>query len=120
MAMVYIAFSAVDAERHLGSRTEKRTEERLPRFWFTMAARMRLKRIGSSNRAAYRVVVMDSRTPRDGRFIDELGTYKPVEKNDRIRIDLERAQYWLDRGVQPSETVASLLKKAKREAAKAG
>ena len=84
-----------------------------------MAARMRLKRIGSKNRAAYRVVVMDSRTQRDGRFVEELGTYKPVEKNDQIQINLDRAQYWLDRGVQPSETVANLLKKAKREAAKA-
>jgi small subunit ribosomal protein S16 len=76
-----------------------------------------LKRIGAKNNPAYRVVVADSRSPRDGRFIEELGTYLPKRKSDKLTLDLERAKYWVSKGAQPSETVASFIKKAAKAAA---
>lgn len=79
-----------------------------------MAVRIRLKRIGTTNTPAYRIVVADSRSPRDGRFIEELGTYQPLKRSDNYTLDLERADYWLSKGAQPSETVASFLKRAKK------
>ena len=79
-----------------------------------MAVRIRLKRIGTTNTPAYRIVVADSRSPRDGRFIEEIGTYQPVKKSDNFTVDVERADYWMKRGAQPSDTVASFLKKARR------
>jgi small subunit ribosomal protein S16 len=82
-----------------------------------MAVRIRLKRIGAKNNPAYRVVVADSRSPRDGRFIEELGTYLPKRKSDKLTLDLERAKYWVSKGAQPSETVASFIKKAAKAAA---
>jgi len=81
-----------------------------------MAVKIRLKRIGARNRSYYRVVVADSRSPRDGRFIEELGTYDPLLKGNNCTINQERAKYWLSVGAQPSETVASLLKKAEAAA----
>lgn len=82
-----------------------------------MAVRIRMKRIGTKNTPVYRIVVADSRSPRDGRFIEELGTYQPLKKGDNFALDLERALYWVSKGAQPSETVASFLNKAKRAAA---
>jgi small subunit ribosomal protein S16 len=79
-----------------------------------MAVKIRLKRIGAKNDPAYRLVVADSRSPRDGRFIEELGTYLPTREGQNVQVDLERAQYWLSQGAQPSDTVASLLKQAAR------
>lgn len=79
--------------------------------------RIRLKRIGAKSKPAYRIVVADSRSPRDGRFIEELGTYLPLKKGDNFTLNLERAKYWLGKGAQPSETVASFIKKAARAAA---
>jgi small subunit ribosomal protein S16 len=76
--------------------------------------RIRLKRIGSKNSPAYRIVVADSRSRRDGRFIEEIGTYLPLQKSDQVKLDHERAQHWLQRGAQPSQTVASFLKKASK------
>jgi len=76
--------------------------------------RIRLKRIGTTNTPAYRIVVTDSRSPRDGRFIEELGSYLPLKKQNNFVLDLERAHYWLSKGAQPTETVASFLRKAKR------
>jgi small subunit ribosomal protein S16 len=77
-----------------------------------MAVRIRLKRIGTKNRPVFRIVVADGRSPRDGRFIEELGTYNPQQKgNDNVTLDLERAQYWLGKGAQPTETAASLIKR---------
>jgi small subunit ribosomal protein S16 len=73
-----------------------------------------MKRIGTTNMPAYRIVVADSRSPRDGRFIEELGTYQPLKKTDNYTLDLDRAEYWLSKGAQPSETVASFLKKARK------
>ena len=71
-----------------------------------------MKRIGTKNKPAFRIVVADSRSPRDGRFIEELGTYLPRKKGDNFTLDLERAKYWLSKGAQPSDTVASFLRKA--------
>ena len=82
-----------------------------------MAVRIRLKRAGSRNDPAYRIVVADSRSPRDGRFIEELGSYDPKKKGTNYILNLERASYWVSQGAQPSETVASFIKKARKAAA---
>jgi small subunit ribosomal protein S16 len=74
--------------------------------------KIRLKRIGSKNHPAYRIVVADGRSPRDGRFIEELGTYLPLQPGTNFKLDLERAKYWVTKGARPSETVASFMKKA--------
>ena len=79
--------------------------------------RMRLKRVGATNSPVYRIVVADNRSPRDGKFIEELGTYWPLKKGDNVDLDVERADYWIKVGAQPSETVASFLRKAKRTVA---
>jgi small subunit ribosomal protein S16 len=79
-----------------------------------MAVRIRMKRIGTTNTPAYRIVVADSRSPRDGKFIEEIGTYQPLKKSENFTLDLERAEYWLSKGAQPSETVASFVKKARK------
>jgi small subunit ribosomal protein S16 len=83
---------------------------------FIMAVKIRLKRIGAKNSPVYRVVVTDSRSPRDGKCIEEIGTYHPVQKTEKVTIDRERAEYWLSQGAKPSDTVASLLKKAAKKA----
>ena len=75
-----------------------------------MAVKIRLKRMGKIRAPFYRVVVMDSRTKRDGRAIEEIGKYHPTEEPSLIEIDSERAQYWLGHGAQPTEAVAALLK----------
>jgi small subunit ribosomal protein S16 len=82
-----------------------------------MSVKIRLKRVGAKNQPAFRVVVADSRSPRDGKFIEELGTYLPQKKGDKFTLDLERAKYWVSKGAQPSETVASFIKKATKAAA---
>ena len=76
----------------------------------TVAVKIRLKRMGKIRAPFYRVVVMDSRTKRDGRAIEEIGKYHPTEEPSFIQIDSERAQYWLGNGAQPTEAVAALLK----------
>ncbi len=81
-----------------------------------MAVRIRLKRTGAKNAPAFRIVVADGRSPRDGRFIEELGTYMPRRKGENFTINLERANYWVEKGAQPSETVASFLREARRKA----
>ncbi|MCB1196527.1 30S ribosomal protein S16 [bacterium] len=75
-----------------------------------MAVVMRLKRMGATKKAFYRIVVMDSRTQRDGKTIDQLGYYDPKQKDAVIKIDKEKALHWLNVGAQPSKTVQSLLK----------
>lgn len=75
-----------------------------------MAVKIRLKRMGKIRSPFYRVVVMDSRTKRDGRAIEEIGKYHPTEEPSVIDIDTERAQYWLGQGAQPTEAVEALLK----------
>lgn len=77
-----------------------------------MAVKIRLKRIGAKKAAFYRVVVADSRSPRDGRFIEEIGTYNPLSDPAEIKIDNDAAQRWIQNGAQPTETVRSLLKKS--------
>ncbi|HYV31936.1 MAG TPA: 30S ribosomal protein S16 [Candidatus Binatia bacterium] len=75
-----------------------------------MPVRIRMKRIGTKNTPVFRIVVADGRSPRDGKCIEELGTYQPLKKGDNFTLNLERAQYWLTKGAQPSDTVASFLK----------
>ncbi|MBS6446525.1 MAG: 30S ribosomal protein S16 [Clostridiales bacterium] len=77
-----------------------------------MSVKIRLKRIGAKKAPFYRVVVADSRYPRDGRFIEELGYYNPLTDPVDIKIDPEKAKKWIANGAQPTETVRSLLKKA--------
>jgi len=72
---------------------------------------MRLRRVGAKKAPSYRVVVADSRSPRDGRFIEQIGFYNPMTNPAEIKIDAEKAQKWLANGAQPTETVRSLLKK---------
>lgn len=71
-----------------------------------------MKRVGTKNTPVYRIVVADGRSPRDGKFIEELGTYQPLKAGDNFALNLDRANYWLSKGAQPSETVASFIKKA--------
>ena len=74
--------------------------------------KIRLRRMGAKKAPYYRIIVADSRCPRDGRFIEELGTYDPMaEGEQRIKVDMERAQSWIANGAQPTETVRGLLKK---------
>ena len=80
-----------------------------------MAVKIRMKRVGAKNDPVFRIVVADSRSPRDGKFIEELGTYQPRKKNDNFTLDLGRAKYWLSKGAQPSDTVASFIKQATRK-----
>lgn len=75
-----------------------------------MAVKIRLRRMGQTHAPFYRVVVADSRSPRDGRFIEEIGYYDPKKTPSEIKIDVEAAQKWLANGAQPTETVAKLLK----------
>lgn len=77
-----------------------------------MAVKIRLKRMGAKKSPFYRVVVADSRFPRDGRFIEEIGTYNPVVEPAKVVIDAEKATKWLKNGAQPTDTVRSLLKRA--------
>lgn len=76
-----------------------------------MAVRIRLARHGRKKSPYYRLVVADSRSPRDGRFIDQIGSYDPMQDPARITVDEERALHWLKNGAQPSETARSILKK---------
>ena len=77
-----------------------------------MAVKIRLRRMGAKKAPFYRVVVADSRYPRDGRFIEEIGTYNPMTEPSEIKIDAEKAKKWISNGAQPTETVKSLLKKS--------
>ncbi len=80
-----------------------------------MAMKIRLARGGSKKRPFYRVVAADSRMPRDGRFIEKLGTYNPLlakDSEERVKLDMERVQYWLDQGAQPSDRVSRFLEAA--------
>lgn len=74
-----------------------------------MAVKLRLKRGGSKQRPFYRIVAADSRFPRDGRFIDSIGTYNPIPAEYEVSIDEEKAMYWLSNGAQPTDTVRNLL-----------
>mgnify|MGYP001190544390 FL=1 len=76
-----------------------------------MAVRIRLRRLGAKKAPFYRLVVADSRAPRDGKFIEEIGYYNPIKEPVEIKIDAEKAEKWLKNGAQPSDTVKSLFKK---------
>lgn len=76
--------------------------------------KLRLKRIGARNHPVYRVVAADARSPRDGKCIEELGTYHPSRKRDNVQLKLDRVDHWLGRGAQPSDTVASFIKAARK------
>ncbi len=77
-----------------------------------MAVKMRLTRMGAKKAPFYRVIVADSRSPRDGRFIEEIGYYNPLTEPADIKSDAEKAKKWIANGAQPTETVKSLLKKS--------
>ena len=77
-----------------------------------MAVKIRLRRMGAKKAPFYRVVVADSRFPRDGRFIEEIGTYNPMTEPATVNIDAEAAKKWLGNGAQPTDTVKALLKKS--------
>jgi small subunit ribosomal protein S16 len=81
-----------------------------------MAVRIRLKRVGAKNAPYYRIVVADSRSPRDGKFIEEIGAYQPLKSGDNVKLDLDRAKYWVSKGAQPSDTVGSFMKKLAKAA----
>ena len=73
--------------------------------------KIRLRRMGAKKAPYYRVVVADSHSPRDGRFIEEIGTYDPMADSDKIKVDMERVKYWISNGAQPTDTVRGLIKK---------
>jgi len=73
--------------------------------------------MGAKKNPYYRIVVADSKSPRDGRFIEEIGTYNPVLSQSEIKIDVERAEYWMKNGAQPTDTVRALMKKVSTEKA---
>ena len=77
-----------------------------------MAVKIRLRRMGAKGAPYYRVVVAESRYPRDGRFIEEIGSYDPMKEPEEIKIDNEKAQQWIKNGAQPTDTVKALLKKS--------
>ena len=76
-----------------------------------MAVKLRLKRGGAKQRPNYRIVAADSRSPRDGKFIETIGTYNPLPEKNEIKVDEERALYWLSKGAQPTDTVRNILSK---------
>ena len=75
-----------------------------------------MKRIGAKNSPVFRIVVADGRSPRDGKFIEEIGTYNPRQKDNNVKINLDRIKYWVGKGAQPSDTVASFIKKLTKTA----
>ena len=81
-----------------------------------MAVKIRMKRVGTKNTPVYRIVVADGRSPRDGKFIEEIGTYSPLQQGNNFTLKLDRAQHWISKGAQPSDTVASFIKKASKAA----
>jgi len=87
-----------------------------PHFIQAMVA-LRLQRKGSKNQPYYKIVAADKRSPRDGRYIEQIGTYDPMVEGENWKIDLEKADKWLSTGAQPSGTVSDIIRKAKKSAA---
>ncbi len=81
-----------------------------------MAVKIRLARHGAKKRPYYRIVVADSRAPRDGRFVDEVGRYNPCTEPAMVKFDMEKVDQWISNGAQPTDTVARLLKQARENA----
>ena len=77
-----------------------------------MAVKLRLKRMGAKQKPFYRIIAADSRSPRDGRFIETVGTYNPILKENNITVDEEKAMKWLNNGAQPTDTVKNILSDA--------
>ena len=77
-----------------------------------MPVAIRLRREGTKDRPFYRIVVTDSRSPGNGRFIETIGTYDPLQEGENYKVDLEKAEDWISKGAQPSDTVRSILRKA--------
>ena len=73
--------------------------------------KIRLRRMGAKTAPYYRIVVADSRAPRDGRFIEEVGTYNPDAEGEKLKVNMDRVQYWIANGAQPTDTVRGLMKK---------
>lgn len=86
-----------------------------------MALKIKLQRAGATHEPVYRVVVAEARSRRDGRFVEKLGTYLPKQKDEakQLELNVERAEYWMSVGALPTETSASLIKRARKEAAAA-
>jgi len=84
-----------------------------------MAVSIRLRREGSLNNPYYKVVVADQRSPRDGKFIELVGNYDPKKAGENANVDLSRIDYWIKNGAQPSDTVRSIIKKARKKEATA-
>lgn len=82
-----------------------------------MAVSIRLTRIGGKNDPCYRIVVKPLRSARDGKFIEAVGAYDPRKKDNNVTVNLERVDYWLKNGAQPTETVATLIRRARKQAA---
>lgn len=82
-----------------------------------MAVAIRLKREGAKNHPYYKIVVADQRKPRDGRFIEIIGTYDPKKEGENYSLQLDRAEYWVGVGARPSQTVGSIINKARKQAA---
>ena len=82
-----------------------------------MAVSIRLRREGAKNRPYYKVVVADRRSPRDGKFIETIGTYDPKKPGHNSTLNIDRIEYWISKGAQPSDTVRSLIKKNKKATA---
>lgn len=80
-----------------------------------MAVAIRLRREGAKNRPYYKIVVADQRSPRDGKFIEILGAYDPTREEDNWNLELERAEYWIGVGARPSQTVLSIINKARKK-----
>jgi len=78
-----------------------------------MAVRIRLRRMGRKKKPHYRIVVTDRTAPRDGRFVESIGYYKPLTSPARLVLDLDRADYWIGQGAEPSDTVGSLIRRAR-------
>lgn len=83
-----------------------------------MAVKIRLKRFGNRNRQQWRIVVADAKMPRDGRFIEEIGYYDPLPVDEKFVVKKERLEYWLKQGAQISDSIRSLLKRAKKKTKK--
>lgn len=77
-----------------------------------MAVKMRLTRMGDKKSPFYRVIIADSKAPRDGKFIDIVGTYNPLDKENEVKLDVEKAKTWISNGAQPTDTVRGILVKA--------
>lgn len=84
-----------------------------------MAVAIRLRREGTTKRPYYKVVVADSRSPRDGKFIEIIGNYDPKKQADTTNLDLSRAEYWITKGAQPTDTVRSMIRNARKQLGKA-